>query len=374
MVQGGVLRNSVWPLVGLVLISGPARGQSYDPPFDPSQHKGPPVGTSNEVMVLGTPHLATLRDFGGRRAVEPLLARLTSWRPTNIAVETMPGRECEEMRRRPERFADAIAAYCYDPRPATQALGLSRAEAEAEAARALAGGSDDPPPAVRRRLAALLLASGDPTSALVQWLRLPENERRSGDGLTADLAASLEELGKASNETVLVAAELASRLGLERVIAIDHQAVEMTVGDETAYGAAITAAWDNPSNRTRQAADVALQAALERPEGLLGLYRALNAPDQALLNYQSDWGAALQEPSREAFGRRYVAYWETRNLRMAANARETLGQSPGARLLIIVGASHKAYLEAYLDQMHDVVLVGTDVVLDGDPINSAPDR
>jgi hypothetical protein len=71
----------------------------------------------------------------------------------------------------------------------------------------------------------------------------------------------------------------------------------------------------------------------------------------------------LTEPSEQAYGRRYVAYWETRNLRMVANIREVLGRAPGTRLVAIVGASHKAYYEAYLNQMRDVTLVDVVPVL-----------
>jgi hypothetical protein len=79
--------------------------------------------------------------------------------------------------------------------------------------------------------------------------------------------------------------------------------------------------------------------------------------------FDSDFGAALNEPSRQAFGRLYVGYWETRNLRIAANIRDILGVHPGSRALVLIGASHKPYLEAYLDQMHDVMLVDTATVL-----------
>jgi hypothetical protein len=75
-----------------------------------------------------------------------------------------------------------------------------------------------------------------------------------------------------------------------------------------------------------------------------------------MVAYRSDFGAALNEPSPQGFGRAYVGYWETRNLRMVANIRDVLGRHPGTRLLAIVGASHKGYYEAYLSQMHDVKL------------------
>jgi len=32
-------------------------------------------------------------------------------------------------------------------------------------------------------------------------------------------------------------------------------------------------------------------------------------------------------------------------------------------VLVIVGSSHKAYFDAYLDQMHDWELIGVDAVL-----------
>jgi len=79
--------------------------------------------------------------------------------------------------------------------------------------------------------------------------------------------------------------------------------------------------------------------------------------------HDSDFGPALEEGSPQQFGRGYVTYWETRNLRMASNIREIVGNDPGKRTLVIVGASHKWYLEAYLDQMHDVRIVSTDQVL-----------
>jgi hypothetical protein len=48
---------------------------------------------------------------------------------------------------------------------------------------------------------------------------------------------------------------------------------------------------------------------------------------------------------------------------MAANIRDAIGQQPGSRTLVIVGVSHKWYLEAYLNQMHDVRIVPAGPVL-----------
>ena len=111
------------------------------------------------------------------------------------------------------------------------------------------------------------------------------------------------------------------------------------------------------------AVDKAQEGTLSSAEGVLAMYRADNAPGQAALIYNSDFGAAMNEPSAQRYGRKYLGYWETRNLRMAANIRDVMGMRPGERMLVIVGASHKAYLDAYLHQMHDVRVVDAAAVL-----------
>lgn len=63
---------------------------------------------------------------------------------------------------------------------------------------------------------------------------------------------------------------------------------------------------------------------------------------------------AMNERSAGQLGRGHVTYWEMRNLRVAANIREAVGRWPGSQALVIVGASHKRCLAAYLNQMHDV--------------------
>ncbi|WP_409672504.1 DUF5694 domain-containing protein [Blastomonas sp.] len=199
-------------------------------------------------------------------------------------------------------------------------------------------------------------------------LRLAPAERQAGDGLDDGLAAYLEQWRTRQNETQLIAAALAARLGLERLWSVDdHTADSPEPTDPAMLKAneeAIMGAWDNPATRQRQAQSEQLNARLEQPDGLLNLYRAYNAPDAPMLVYQSDFGAALAEPSPQGFGRKYVGYWETRNLRMVANMRDVIGLNPGMRLLTIVGASHKGYYEAYLHQMHDVEVVDTALVLD----------
>ncbi|NVN05774.1 hypothetical protein HW509_09205 [Asaia spathodeae] len=349
----------------LVALMGlhPVRAQPYHPSFHPEALNDSPAGRHNDVLVLGSPHLSGLTAPFSARDLDPVMGKLAAWHPDVIVTESSSGLLCEWMRRRGERLAASVERYCPDPSPAGKAVGLTVVQANDEADRLLADWPQTPSPAQRRRLALIFLAAGEPNSAVVQWLRLPPAERRNADGLTIELVDWLTLQTTRRNESVLIGARLAARLGLERVWGMDDQNFAGMAQDEKAYGAALQQAWNNPATKARLAQDKRLDAQLGTVDGWLTLYRAYNAPGYAMEAYRSDWGAALREPSRQGYGRQYVGYWETRNLRMVANIRELLTRAPGSRLLVIVGASHKAYCEAYLDQMRDVDLVDAEAVL-----------
>lgn len=337
-----------------------AAAQDYAPTFHPERRKGPPPGPLNQVLVLGTTHLSSFRTLR-RGALVPLLDRLATWRPEVIATEDLSGLQCDSLRRYPSRYADSVATYCPDPAAWGKALGLDVPAANAAAEQMLATWPATPTAAQRRRLAALFLAAGEPASAAVQWLRLPEDERRAGDGLDAAMLAELARRSARPGETEWIGVALAVRLGLERVYGVDDHSADAP--DAPGFGKVIARAWDNPAVRERQAFTDPLEKGVAQPGGVMALYRAYNSPRAQELAYRSDFGATFLEPSAQRFGRMYLGYWETRNLRMVANIRDVLGRQPGKRLLAIVGASHKGYYEAYLNQMHDVRLVDAEQVL-----------
>ncbi|SEN87051.1 hypothetical protein SAMN05428959_103522 [Duganella sp. CF517] len=332
------------------------------PPFAPGAHKLQ-NGQANQLMVLGSPHLSQMSKSFDLAKLSLLNERLAEWQPQAIAIEEMSGLRCAFMRGYPQRYADTTKSYCWDPAVAKAATGLDVPEANAQVERLLAAWPVAPSPAERRKLAALFLAAGERASAVVQWLRLPAGERRAADGLPDSLVGLLNTFAQRRDESYQIGAALAARGGHDRVYPIDDQTAASPDGDMNAYAAAIGKAWDNPytAARTRQSEEV--ESRLGTPAGVVAMYRAYNDAGAAEQTFRSDFGAALEEPSPQHFGRGYVGYWETRNLRMASNIRDVMTARPGMRVLVIVGASHKAYLEAYLDQMHDVRIVSTDRVL-----------
>jgi len=320
-------------------------------------------GPRAQVLVLGSVHLSELGDGFKAESLEPVLARLAAFQPDVITIENIDGEGCDLFARHPGVYpADNLAPYCFDTAPAKKATGLDVPAAIVEAKRLLAGWPARPEPAQRRRLAATFMAAGDPASALVQWLQLPTRERRVGDGLDEALVAALVKRANGRNESNVLAAVLAARLGLQRVYPIDdHTGDNVDITDEQGFEKAVRAAWD--AGRPKAAAMRARVQELEKAGDLLALYRYINRPEVQQLAIESDFGAAMGDPSQGRFGRMYVAGWETRNLRMVANIRAAFRERPGARVLSVVGSSHKPWFDALLAQMQGVDIVDAERVL-----------
>ena len=343
----------------LIQIFALAAAQTFaggTPAFDPRLHKKEIAGQPAQVLVLGSPHLSQLPEKLDPKLLEPLLDRLATFKPEVITVEGPSGQECDTLLRFRPQHGTAWDDYCWPTDDLEKATGLSVPAAYAEVDKALATWPKDPTPGQRRHLAMLFLAAGDRASATVQWLRLPEPERRAGDGLNQAMVDMIERKGKAPNENYAIGAALAARLGLERVyLTDDHIADGPDQGPD--YGKAIQAAWNAKpepavfSEYKKRSGDVGTS------DKLIGYYRWLNEPATQRAAIASDMGRAAREPSPQHYGRQYLSWWENRNLRMAANIRASFATKPDARVLVIVGSTHKGYLDAYLDMMQDVRLV-----------------
>lgn len=335
---------------------------------DLSQLDAEMAAPRTQVLVLGSVHLSQLpkgSDIGAAR-LQPLMDRLAAYAPTIITTEDLSGETCDLMRRHPAVYLpEDTTTYCPDTSEAARATGLDVPTALGQVRAALRSLPSAPTPAQRRHLAALFLASGEPPSALVQWLQLAPAEQRSGDGLDAALVARLRSMEQRPNESYQIAARLAARLGLQRVHpADDHTGDNVDLGDPAAYGKAIQAAWDKAALRASAMREHEDQLASQGK--LLELYRAINLPASQQLAIAVDFRAALSEGSPQRYGYRYVSGWEIRNLRMVSNVHASFADQPGARVLAVVGATHKPWFDNWLGQLQGVDIVDVAQVLGAD--------
>lgn len=314
------------------------------------------AGPKTDVMVLGTAHISGMPESFKPEQLAPLLDRLAAWKPDIVTIEGVSGPDCDMLIRYAPLAPGAADDYCASTDTARAATGLDVPAAAAEAKKLLDAWPKAPTPGERRHLAAVFSAANERASALVQWLRLPPEERHAGDGLDATLVGELNLRITRRNENYLIGAALAARLGLERVYSIDdHSSDSVTANTGEAYSKTIQAIWAKGSEGL---ADYRKRTEAPQPgQSIVDYYRLLNEPKSLRTNITADFGAALKDNVPPYYGRQYVAWWETRNLRMVANIRAAFGPYPGARVLSIVGMSHKPYFDAYLGMMHEVRLV-----------------
>ncbi|RVT92407.1 DUF5694 domain-containing protein [Sphingomonas crocodyli] len=325
-------------------------------PFDPGAMQV--AGPRTQMLVLGTPHLGEFGESFRPELLGPLLDRLAAFRPDVITIEGLSGPDCEMLIRYKPLYPGVADDFCWDPAPARDATGLDMPAAEAAVDAALKSWPAQPTAGDRRHLAALFLASGDRASALVQWLRLPEAEQHAGDGLDAALVAVIEKQRVRANENYQVAAVLAARLGLERVYPTDDHSSDRTVAAlGKPYEDALRKLWSAPNPFLKDY--LAKKGAVKTPDQMLAFYRYMNDPKTNKGAVTGDMGGALKEATPPYYGRQYVGWWDVRNLRMIANIRSAFADRPGARVLSIVGATHKLYFDAYLRHMAGVDLVDT---------------
>jgi hypothetical protein len=333
------------------------------PAFDPRSWKGAHIGPPTQVLTIGSTHLGQIKVAVTPEMLTPLLNKLAAFKPDIITHEGISGEQCDVLERYAARYPDMFKTYCFGAAEAEKATGLTVASAMAQIETTLAGWPAKPSAAQRRQMAALFLAANDRPSARVQWLQLDAAERKTGDGIDEALLKIVTRAGAKPNETFDIAVELAARLGLNRVYAVDDHTADSIQGLagpgldkflQRFWGTSKSSIADDFDRR---------ESAMKTGADVLTLYRVTNRPATQLEFISIDYRRAMNVASPENYGRIYNAWNETRNLRMVANIRAAFGDSPGARVLNIVGASHKPYYDAYLGMMSDVKLVDAEVVL-----------
>lgn len=317
------------------------------------------VGTRTQVLVLGTAHLRGLKDLQPA-ALDGLLDRLAAYKPQIITVETEPGDECDLAARQPVKYG---ADYCPSTAAAKAATGLDIPDALTEVAKTLKAWPAQPTPAQRRHLAALYFSATESASAYAQWLQLPASERHAGDGLDAALVQNIDKIATTNNENYLIAARLAARLGLQRVNHVDnHTGDNLDVPDAKTLMEPLNAAWAAGGGPALKEQEKRTEP-LEHGADLLPLYRALNQPASLKVFAEANVVGPMQSTSPERYPQMWVGGWETRNLRVVANIRETFRERPGTRVLSIIGVSHKPWLDSWLGMLQGVEIVDVEGVL-----------
>ncbi len=307
------------------------------------------------LLILGSPHLGSSSDTVRMEplaipeaAFRPLLEALIPHAKDGVMVEAdapesvaywagAHGREAAL-----SRYPWLAAAW-----RAGEALGLGFAEAR----QAFLAGKGE-----ALELALSALAAYEPYSALLWWLRTGEAERAKAPPEVRDF---LERGTRSKGEAVQIGVRLAETLGHRRVFAIDDGIFGdlppgVEEGDLSAHPevAQLLERYREQQDALRKRLAAAAKAGDLRP-----VYREENGRETLEL-LMEQWRVLLRVGARPR-----VAMWEARNLAMARNIRAATAATPGGRFLVVVGTSHKPFLEAYLGELLDLELVSVEGAL-----------
>src|SRR5947209_16920742 len=75
------------------------------------------------------------------------------------------------------------------------------------------------------------------------------------------------------------------------------------------------------------------------------------------LPQRTQWALFCRTHLASGVDRANAAAWELRDLNITSNIRRASARAPGKRMLVIIGASHKPFLDAYLRALIDVKLL-----------------
>jgi hypothetical protein len=307
--------------------------------------------------VLGTLHLSGEGERLESGHLRSLLDLLERFEPTRIAVESLTAHEVALLAELESQ--DPAAAQVLDMfgrstldagRTMQLALDKSRAAAAWRARTVLEGQDTVMTDATRLELVGWLLAAYELNSAVLQWSYLSPETRDGDRTLPAEIRALLDGRMESSNEVVTVASALARRLGLQRLYSVDSQ--YDGVRTLSAPREALEALFSDPMRgelRDREwaaRADSVKDAAFGAGD-LLPLYRWMNGQE-----YQggdlTQWNWLFEGRHPHGLDRFRYAMWELRNLRQATHIVDVAASGRPERVLVVVGASHKAHLDRLL--------------------------
>jgi hypothetical protein len=309
-----------------------------------------------EVLVLATPHTAGIPHLGPGH-FSGLLAVLDEWGPDAIALERLSAKEIfalgedPEMKPVIEQFVGAAGRLAAE---AQGELGLSAARASRRMLN-----WDDPSsgldPATRTERVLTALAAYEVETALLYW-----NASDDLEGLSSSITTFLHRAAASTNERVALGVTLAAREGHPRLWSVDsHQDKDLLMPLVEDLTAGLEAAGDAASVRTMSPYDVEPEVTKRAIEAgdLWPLYAFLNSRQYAVDDVRGQFDLFNRIDFPNDAGRSREAAWDERNYRIAANIRRVTARHPGGRVLVIIGAGHKPFLDELLLTSLDVRVV-----------------
>lgn len=318
---------------------------------------------NTEVLVLGTPHLSTIKGLEPTM-LKSTLEYLNSFNFDAVCVENMDGQLLNDLQSRNDLSYDEVWKQFSGKEmqladSARKILNITRVEAEQEQWEVLRK-SNEVSAENMLRLVEVALAAGNYNSAVLASTYITE-EQRQNSSLSGFFYNQFEASKGSINEIFSIGLSIAKARGLKQLAGIDNVQDEAMlfkyfdtfIADYTANQEQIAEVFEKPIfKEVEQHTKKAIQ-----DKDLLNLYTFYNGHEFMDQDYEAQWKLWLETgfDSKTDLSRYYL--WEMRNVQIVANVIREIAFNPGKKILIIIGASHKSFLEKYLKAVPDITLL-----------------
>ena len=312
---------------------------------------------------MATHHLNQIKDFKSEM-ISPVIDKLTKMKFDAVCIENMPTELLMEIQSRNDSAFAELLAYFGGFRleiaaSAQKSLDISFLEAKNQLQELISKNpsSDDD----RIKIIELMLACGDITSATLQYSYLKDKNTSNKTELIKYYKDEFQKNMESKNEIFSLALPIASNLQLHQLHNIDNLQDESLL---LKHFPNFIEDYTNNQDKFQHLGSLPVftktGVLIEngvKANNLFPLYEFLNSSDFMSSDFEAQWKIWLTTQFPSGSDRARYSLWEMRNLQITANILQTAAYYPGKRILVIIGASHKSFIEKYLEEIPDIELI-----------------
>jgi len=314
-----------------------------------------------EILILGTPHLFQIDQFENSM-LDKVKEKLNTHDFEVICIEKMPGQLLYDIASRKDstfndmkrmqrhlKLADSVQAH----------LGKNFLESKQNITHLLSKNhltNKD-----RKNLFYNFIATTNIASAALQYLYLKDETALFVSSFDKEIVQYIEKELASSNEYYSLAVPLAFHKQLNKIEPIDN------LQDMALLAKYYPTFKDEMKNNPDFIANVlkapvfiksdSLKTQAVKNKDLSELYSYVNSDEFMKEDYNAQWKIWFETNFSSNSDRARYSLWEMRNLQISANILDVVARNPTKNILVIIGASHKYFLEKYLRQIPDIEII-----------------
>jgi hypothetical protein len=316
-----------------------------------------------EIQILGTPHLHQLKDFHPEM-LEGLMNILDLRSFDVVCVEAMPAELLYDIRSRNDSaFSEVLSRFggsrLIIADSVQSKLGINFLVAKKKFSMLMS--KENLSDRERLSLIEYSLASADPISATLNYIQLQEKSITEQSLIPQKYFDELQKNQKRANEIYALAVQLAAKQNLNKIELIDDFQDEALLFK-------FFPDFMQDFNRNQESfkdigelpvfvkIDKLMKQSVETRD-LLEYYRFVNSEEYMSQDFEAQWEIWLKTNFESGSDRARYYLWEMRNLQIVSNIQRVIATNPGKNVLVIIGSSHKSFIEKYLGQISDIEIM-----------------